>query len=62
MRILLLLLTTIYAFGQSDDGYTRYELLDPSSFSFRILYTVTATEAGSEYYYNTLRKGIYTHV
>ena len=54
----LLLLTTFKAFSQSpDDGYTRYELLDPSTQSFRILYEVTSTEAGSSFYYNTLRKG-----
>ena len=40
-----------------DDAYTRYELLDPSTQSFRILYEVTATTTGMEYYYNTLRKG-----
>lgn len=41
----------------SDDSYTRYELLDPATQSFRILYEVTTTEAGSSFYYNTLRKG-----
>ncbi len=41
----------------TDDSYTRYELLEPSTQSFRILYEVTATAPGSEYYYNTLRKG-----
>ena len=55
---LLLLLTTFNAFSQSpDDSYTRYELLDPSTQSFRILYEVTSTEAVSSFYYNTLRKG-----
>ena len=51
---------TQIAFAQSqtsDDEYTRYELLDPSSQSFRILYEVTATKAGTLYYYNGLRKG-----
>lgn len=43
--------------GQSEDSYTRYELLDPSSQSFRILFEVSSTEAGATNYYNTLRKG-----
>ena len=29
----------------SADPYTRYELLDPASQSFRIIYDVTATES-----------------
>lgn len=41
----------------SEDAYTRYELLDPTSQSFRILYEVTATSPGSRFYFNTLRKG-----
>ncbi len=54
----LTLLTTFHAFSQSpDDSYTRYELLDPSTQSFRILYEVTSPEVGSSFYYNTLRKG-----
>lgn len=57
MKILLLILISTVAFSQSDDGYTRYELLDPATQSFRILYDVTSTEPGAEYYYNTLRKG-----
>lgn len=53
-----LLLVSIFNFAQSsDDSYTRYELLDPATQSFRILYEVTATAAGSQFYYNTLRKG-----
>ena len=56
--LILLIITTFNAFPQSpDDSYTRYELLDPATQSFRILYEVTATEAGSTYYYNTLRIG-----
>ncbi|MEP5612166.1 MAG: hypothetical protein ABJP45_07945 [Cyclobacteriaceae bacterium] len=39
------------------DSYTRYELLDPSSQSFRIIYDVSATTAGATYYWNTLRRG-----
>lgn len=41
---------------QSDD-YTRYELLDPSSASFRIVYEVTATTAGATRFWNAIRKG-----
>jgi hypothetical protein len=52
-----LCLLALQVCGQGDDSYTRYELLDPGSQSFRILYEVTATEAGATYYYNTLRKG-----
>lgn len=41
---------------QSDD-YTRYELLDPSSASFRIVYEVTATTPGARFFWNPIRKG-----
>jgi len=41
---------------QSDD-YTRYELLDPSSRSFRIVYEVTATTPGARFFWNPIRKG-----
>ena len=39
------------------DEYTRYELLDPQSASFKISYEVTATTAGAQYFYNPIRKG-----
>jgi len=39
------------------DSYTRYELLEPTSNSFRIIYDVSATTAGATHYWNTLRKG-----
>ena len=39
------------------DEYTRYELLEPGSGSFRIYYEVTATTAGARYFYNPIRKG-----
>ncbi len=46
------------SFNQSQsDSYTRYELLEPESQSFRIIYDVSATSVGAEYYFNTLRKG-----
>jgi len=43
--------------AQSTDDYTRYELLEPASNSFRILYEVSATKPGATYYHNTLRRG-----
>ena len=39
------------------DEYTRYELLDPESASFRIYYEVSATTAGAKFFYNPIRKG-----
>ncbi len=39
------------------DEYTRYELLEPESASFRIYYELTATTAGAKYLYNPIRKG-----
>lgn len=41
---------------QADD-YTRYELLDPTSHGFRILYDVTATTPGARVYFNGIRAG-----
>lgn len=44
--------------GQTEsDDYTRYELLDPASSSFHILYDVTATRPGADTYFNPIRKG-----
>ena len=40
-----------------EDPYTRYELLDPHSGKFRILYQVTAHEPGATSYFNPIRKG-----
>ena len=37
--------------------YTRYELLDPATASFRIYYELTATTAGAKSLYNPIRKG-----
>ncbi len=39
------------------DSYTRYELLDPASQSFRIIYDVSATTPGARYYFNGIRRG-----
>ncbi len=47
----------IHAQQTQTDSYTRYELLEPESQSFRIIYDVSATAANSTYYWNTLRRG-----
>ncbi|HEX5720813.1 MAG TPA: hypothetical protein VF179_31955 [Thermoanaerobaculia bacterium] len=39
------------------DEYTRYELLDPESARFRILFEVTAIEPGATAYFNPIRPG-----
>lgn len=39
------------------DATTRYELLEPSSQSFRIVYDVTATTPGAKLYFNPIRPG-----
>ncbi|MGE3277866.1 MAG: hypothetical protein AB7O67_22355 [Vicinamibacterales bacterium] len=40
-----------------EDDYTRYELLEPGSAKFRILYEVTATTEGNRFFFNTIRPG-----
>lgn len=46
------------AVGQTEaDEYTRYELLEPGTASFKIYYEVSATTAGAKFYYNPIRKG-----
>lgn len=40
-----------------EDPYTRYELLEPGSGKFRILYEVTAHEPDATSYFNPIRKG-----
>jgi hypothetical protein len=39
------------------DEYTRYELLDPGSAKFRIIYEVTASTPGATVFFNPIRKG-----
>lgn len=39
------------------DEYTRYELLEPGSAQFHILYEVTASAPGAKYFFNPIRKG-----
>lgn len=59
---LLFLSITSISFAQGfrqtqTDSYTRYELLEPSNQSFRIVYDVSATTAGADKYFNGLRVG-----
>lgn len=54
---LMLFSIQIQAQQTQTDSYTRYELLDPETQSFRIIYDVSATTAGAKYYWNTLRRG-----
>lgn len=41
----------------STDEYTRYELLEPSTAKFAIVYDVTAVTPGARFYFNPIRKG-----
>lgn len=40
-----------------EDAYSRYELLEPSTQSFRIVYDVSASAPGADTYFNPIRKG-----
>lgn len=42
---------------REEDEYTRYELLDPATARFHILFEVTAVEPGATAYFNPIRKG-----
>jgi hypothetical protein len=63
--LILLLSITVAAGAQTApaglqteaDAYTRYELLQPETASFKIYYEITATTAGATVYYNPIRKG-----
>ena len=55
--VLLLISISAYSQQTQSDSYTRYEMLEPGSSKFRIIYDVSATSEGAEYYFNTLRKG-----
>jgi hypothetical protein len=52
-----LLPAVLSAQNASEDEYTRYELLDPASASFRIIYDVTASSPGAKFYFNPIRPG-----
>ena len=43
--------------NRAEDEYTRYELLDPVTASFKITYDVTAVSPGAKFYFNPIRKG-----
>lgn len=57
LLLTLLIVGSVNAQQSQTDSYTRYELLNPQSQSFRIIYDVSGTTAGAKYYWNTLRKG-----
>ena len=62
LRLMLLLLMMLIGISMQaqqtqTDSYTQYELLDPETQSFRIIYDVSATTTGAKYYWNTLRRG-----
>ena len=42
---------------REEDEYSRYELLEPGSAQFHILFEVTAIEPGATVYFNAIRKG-----
>jgi hypothetical protein len=54
---MMLIGISIQAQQTQTDSYTQYELLDPETQSFRIIYDVSATTTGAKYYWNTLRRG-----
>jgi hypothetical protein len=41
----------------SSDNYTRYELLAPESYQFKIYYEVTETRPGARFHFNAIREG-----
>ncbi|TDI40625.1 MAG: hypothetical protein E2P02_16605 [Acidobacteria bacterium] len=61
IRLAMLLVLGLPCTGLSqsagDDAYTRYELLEPASASFRIVYDVTAVTPGARFFFNPIRKG-----
>lgn len=62
MKVLSTSIALLFCFFLSaqqtqSDSYTRYELLNPESHAFRIIYDVSATNAGATYYWNPLRSG-----
>lgn len=54
---IMLFSLSVQAQQTQTDSYTQYELLDPETHSFRIIYDVSATTAKAKYYWNTLRRG-----
>lgn len=56
MRVLWIGLLAAVAAWAADE-FTVYELLPPDTHQFAIIYDVTATQAGSPYFFNPIRKG-----
>ena len=46
-----------HAQNRAEDEYTRYDLLDPASSSFKITYDVTAVTPGAKFFFNAIRRG-----
>ena len=63
MRVPLIAVVVVLVAGvaaaqnRAEDEYTRYELLDPVTASFKITYDVTAVSPGAKFYFNPIRKG-----
>ena len=57
ITIVLCCNTPLSAQQTQADAFTRYELLDPASQSFRIYYYVSATHKGATRFYNQIRPG-----
>ena len=49
--------TAVQETQREEDEYSLYELLDPESSQFHILFEVTATTPGAAFYFNPIRKG-----
>ena len=56
MRVLWIALLAVLA-AKAADEITVYELLPPDTHQFAIIYDVTATQEGSPYFFNPIRKG-----
>lgn len=57
LLLFFLLPSAASAQNRAEDEYTRYELLDPATSSFKIIYDVTAVTPGARFYFNPIRKG-----
>jgi hypothetical protein len=55
--VLVLYASGVCAQNASEDTYTRYELLEPATASFRIIYDVTASTPGARFFFNPIRPG-----
>ncbi|MBL7876523.1 MAG: hypothetical protein JNL53_12735, partial [Cyclobacteriaceae bacterium] len=55
--LVALLACSYWSSAQPSDDYTRYELLDPATNRFRILYEVSVTTPDAILFHNTLRQG-----